>query len=545
MADPFIDQQFVPGTVITSPWLNGINDSVKALLSRTFDLTVTNIAALRLVDPTTSQTVRTQGYYTAGDHGDGVYWYDASDTTSTDNGGTVIVGLSNSRWKLLYDGSVTIRQFGAKVDGTTDDLARIQAAWSSGVKCIIHNDGDAAISGTLVPPLNTLDVVFQRNARIIPLANNITAVKSTVSAYYVRFLSPHFDGNGKTGFVGMDMTNMRLFGSLFNPKFHNMDTGFIGRNGCFGLQIINPVAEACKNPMDMRANNSSTVIDTPQFDNGSGVGGAGDGIGVQIASGGSNLGTTIRGGYIQGFSKGVTDSGYGTTVSEVYFENCALADIHGIGAFQSRYENNNHWGNVGIQAYLLSGTDSCSIINPTMGSGARSTGLMNVDNTNANFNYFVNGSNAGLNTPFGILSATIGAANQGGRTVQSFTPLIAGSSTVGTGTYTVQAGQISLQGGQIDVNLSIGWTAHTGTGTMVIRGIPAGFAPPASSFRRIGQVILVQPITYVGPVIYAYFNGTGTDISVIQVSTSGVESPIAVPGGGGTLHLKISYNANA
>ena len=178
MADPFVDQQFTSGTTITSDWLNGINDTVlehtgdittietdisdltadMALLAADIvalgleidvvDLqldtyvadqaaldasapkvrTVNTIAELRALSPTNFKSVYVRGYYAAGDGGGGHYWYDSSDTTSTENGGTLIIGASSSRWKLQYFGIVSVKQFGAKGDGTTDDSGTLQAA---------------------------------------------------------------------------------------------------------------------------------------------------------------------------------------------------------------------------------------------------------------------------------------------------------------------------------------------------------------------------------------------------------------------------------
>ena len=65
----------------------------------------------------------------------GVFQYDPTDTTSADNGGTIIVGADGRRWKRDFIGAVNIKWFGAKGDWNgvtgTDDTAAIQAALNS------------------------------------------------------------------------------------------------------------------------------------------------------------------------------------------------------------------------------------------------------------------------------------------------------------------------------------------------------------------------------------------------------------------------------
>ena len=89
---------------------------------------VSSIAALRLLLKTVaSKNSFAAGYYTPGDGGGGSYYLDAADTTSADNGGTVIVSADGGRWKLAKTTSISVRQFGAKGDGVTNDTAAIQA----------------------------------------------------------------------------------------------------------------------------------------------------------------------------------------------------------------------------------------------------------------------------------------------------------------------------------------------------------------------------------------------------------------------------------
>lgn len=69
-----------------------------------------------------------QGYNAPGDRGDAWYWLDPSDTTSPDNGGSVIVAADGGRWKLLHNGAVTSAQFGVVADGVAISTTAMQNA---------------------------------------------------------------------------------------------------------------------------------------------------------------------------------------------------------------------------------------------------------------------------------------------------------------------------------------------------------------------------------------------------------------------------------
>jgi hypothetical protein len=100
------------------------------------DQIVSSIAALRaLLKTSSSSNAYVTGYYVAGDGGGGAYYYDATDTVTADNSGTVIVASDGGRWKLAFSGPVSVKTFGAKGDGNTDDAAAIQ-------KCIDFCAGD-------------------------------------------------------------------------------------------------------------------------------------------------------------------------------------------------------------------------------------------------------------------------------------------------------------------------------------------------------------------------------------------------------------------
>jgi len=115
-------------TVIDLADITYDGDTLSTILSVT-PHTVTNIAALQAVDSTKYTLCDVLGYYAGNDGGGGLYWFDSGDTTTASNGGTVIVGADNARWKLQTFGQpVSVLQFGAKPDGVTDATAKFTAA---------------------------------------------------------------------------------------------------------------------------------------------------------------------------------------------------------------------------------------------------------------------------------------------------------------------------------------------------------------------------------------------------------------------------------
>jgi hypothetical protein len=87
------------------------------------------VAALRANTATTLATVFCSSFVTLGDGGEGTFTPVASDTTSSDNGGTIIVDGASQRWyRAAGTPTIYVAWFGAIGNGTTDDTAAIQAA---------------------------------------------------------------------------------------------------------------------------------------------------------------------------------------------------------------------------------------------------------------------------------------------------------------------------------------------------------------------------------------------------------------------------------
>lgn len=80
------------------------------------------------VPPSDNSTAIVSGYYSPGDGGGGIYGWDSS-STATANNGTIIqrdVG-GTGRWRFVGS-RATVRTFGAKGDGSTDDTTAVTAS---------------------------------------------------------------------------------------------------------------------------------------------------------------------------------------------------------------------------------------------------------------------------------------------------------------------------------------------------------------------------------------------------------------------------------
>ena len=94
---------------------------------------VTNVAELVALKPPASKTVQTLGYWEQGDGGHGLYrWTNALPSGVVTNRGTWFAGVGGF-WGLVNDGTVNVRQFGAKGDGVEDDADAIQSTVSSSI----------------------------------------------------------------------------------------------------------------------------------------------------------------------------------------------------------------------------------------------------------------------------------------------------------------------------------------------------------------------------------------------------------------------------
>ena len=78
-------------------------------------------------------TLSNNYFYTTDIRQEGNWYYDASDTTSSDNTGTILVTADGKRIKRIFNNTILPEWFGAIGDGTTNDGAAIQNAINTAV----------------------------------------------------------------------------------------------------------------------------------------------------------------------------------------------------------------------------------------------------------------------------------------------------------------------------------------------------------------------------------------------------------------------------
>lgn len=115
-----------------------------------------SIAAMKAIAFTTATSgalIQLLGYYSNGDGGGGQFYVDKADTTTPDNGGTIIVASDGTRIKRIYSTQVFVKWFGCKGDGVTDDTSNFRnAVLVASQKWLILDSGIYLISSIIDLP---------------------------------------------------------------------------------------------------------------------------------------------------------------------------------------------------------------------------------------------------------------------------------------------------------------------------------------------------------------------------------------------------------
>lgn len=154
------------------------------------------------IDELRSLTVPEEGrvYFVTDDKRAGPFLYVPGDTSSADNGGTVLVSASGARFKRRFDGSLNVKWFGAKGDGANDDGPAIQSAIDAGGARgnIYFPQGTYRITASLVvsQPEVTLysDLKSEYTPRILCTTANTWIVRAKHYAFCMKGLQLEGDG---------------------------------------------------------------------------------------------------------------------------------------------------------------------------------------------------------------------------------------------------------------------------------------------------------------------------------------------------------------
>ncbi|MNJ09615.1 hypothetical protein D3C77_37610 [compost metagenome] len=149
--------------------------------------TVPTYAALRgLLKTTKAKTVYVEGNSSYRDGGEGIFTLDEADITTPEDYGTVLVATDGGRWKRHIGSYISLKWFGAKMDGVTDDqvaLDRFTAVWIKGYIDGYIPTGVCLISGRWVVDL------LLNPSRICPRLFGDGPYSSTIHSTYTGPLS--------------------------------------------------------------------------------------------------------------------------------------------------------------------------------------------------------------------------------------------------------------------------------------------------------------------------------------------------------------------
>lgn len=121
----------------------------------------------------------------------------------------------------------------------------------------------------------------------------------------------------------------------------------------------------------------------------------------------------------------------------------------------------------------------------------------------------------------------------------SFTPVVYGSTGAGTATYQEQSGRYSVVGNNVFVNINLRWTGHTGTGDMMISGLPYIFAAAQSFYP---MVCMLQNIAFPASTSWVVGDGVNNTTTMeITASRDGTTFSNVQMSAAGSLHINGWY----
>ncbi len=183
----------------------------------------------------TGQTAKTSGYYEAGDGG-GAEYVVVAGGTGVDDGGSYLDMANGNQLELIYNSEVSVLQFGALFDGTTDDTVPIQSAInvfpSGGTVWLPNRKG-------IVTDTITIDQPIQLMGRAAGFEGLFSSVDFITKGSTLELASGSFNS------VSKPIINVTYNGSISDSRVNCVLRDFVV-HGNRGVNQ-NPVAEDAKN----------------------------------------------------------------------------------------------------------------------------------------------------------------------------------------------------------------------------------------------------------------------------------------------------------
>ncbi|AFK66491.1 hypothetical protein SYPG_00041 [Synechococcus phage S-CBP3] len=124
----------------------------------------------------------------------------------------------------------------------------------------------------------------------------------------------------------------------------------------------------------------------------------------------------------------------------------------------------------------------------------------------------------------------------------TFTPVIEGTTSAGTGTYTFAWGYYTKVGNVVNYYVNMYWTAHTGTGNMIITGLP--YVAPNLSNRNYAASVIANNISTSSStaMVKAYIKPNEDKITMLEEPIGGGIANLGIDSAG-SLFMSGSYLA--
>jgi len=108
----------------------------------------------------------------------------------------------------------------------------------------------------------------------------------------------------------------------------------------------------------------------------------------------------------------------------------------------------------------------------------------------------------------------------------TFTPVLEGISSAGVGTYSVQKGTYAREGKLMHISIALTWSAHTGTGSLRITGLPAAAKTDANIIQMFQCV--ASELTFTGTFIAAGVVSGASNLNLYTVASGAAIANIAM-----------------